>query len=157
MRHLEFSRPARTATGKARNAGEAAQQLAHVTRERLRLGQERKALLARIQKIDGRLGVLSALEDKLVPMVRKEADRAKGAQSPLQPPSPAPPIPAAAPPARQISTAPLAARQVSAAPPARQVSAAPPPAPRVSAAPSVPPVRRATVLPIGLTEVTLQY
>ena len=127
MRHVEFTRPARTATGRARNAGEAAQQLAHLTRERLRIGQERKALVARIQKIDDRLGAIAAFEEKLLPMVRKEADRARGAQTPPPPRPPAPPLPAA------------------------------PPSPQLSAAPPAPPVRRHAVLPIGMSEVTLQY
>lgn len=127
MRHVEFTRPARTATGRARNAGEAAQQLAHLTRERLRLGQERKALVARIQKIDQRLQAIVALEDKLLPMLRKVADRVKGAQAAPPPRPPAPPLPAA------------------------------PPAPQRSAAPPTPPIRRATVLPLGMSEVTLQY
>ena len=127
MRQLQFSRPARTVTGKARNAGEAAQQLAHITRERLRLGQERKALVGRIQKIDARLVALTALEDQLLPMMRKEADRAKGAlMPPLQPH-------------------------------ATPVSAASSRAPHASAAPPSPPVRRPTALPLGMTEVTLQY
>ena len=51
MRRLECARPARTSTGHARNAGEAVQQLAHIARERQRLGQERKALMRRIRKL----------------------------------------------------------------------------------------------------------
>jgi hypothetical protein len=150
MRHLEITRPARTATGRARNAGEAAQHLAHITRERLRLGQERKALVARIQKIDARLVALSALEDRLLPMMRKEADRAKGAQTPPQPPAPSAPLTRAAvppAPARQAVPPPVPPRQV-ASPPAPAQRTAPPPAP---------PVRRTAALPVGLSEVTLQY
>jgi hypothetical protein len=110
MRRLEYTRPARTSTGRARNAGEAAQQLAHITRERLRVGQERKALLGRIAKIDARLEALAALETRLLPMMHKEADRARAA------------LPAQAPP--PIAT-PLSPAQ--------------------------------TNLPIGMSEVTLQY
>lgn len=123
MRRLESTRPARTSIGRARNAGEAAQQLAHITRERLRMGQERKALLGRVQKIDTRLESLAALEDKLLPMMRKEADRAKAALPPQGPPLPAPPIA--------------------------------PPLPVATL--SAPPAGPQTVLPIGMSEVTLQY
>jgi hypothetical protein len=120
MRRIEFTRPARTSTGRARNAGEAAQQLAHVTRERIRIRQERTALGGRIQKIDARLEALTALEDKLLPMMRQEADRAKTALPPQQSVSPAPPLPAV------------------------------PPL-------SAPAVRPPTALPVGMSEVTLQY
>ena len=98
MRRLEVTRPSRTATGKARNAGEAAQQLAHITRERLRIGQERRALLRRIQKIDARFVALSALEDTLVPMIRQEADRARTVRLPAVPAAPVAAAMAAPPP-----------------------------------------------------------
>src|SRR5262245_35181653 len=89
MRRLECARPARTATGQARNAGEAVQQLAHIARERQRLGQERKALVRRMHKVDGRLDAMSALESKLMPMMQQEVDRAKAAAA--GPPDPPPP------------------------------------------------------------------
>jgi hypothetical protein len=109
MRRLEFARPPRTATGHARNAGEAVQQLAHVARERQRLAQERKSLVRRILKIDARLEAITATEGKLMPMIQVEAQRPKDS-----PPTSAP---------------------------------APPP----------PPPKRQTPLPLGLSEVTLQY
>jgi hypothetical protein len=118
MRRLECARPARTATGHARNAGEAVQQLAHLARERQRFTQERHALIRRVRKIDARLEALVALEVKLLPMMRQAAGRTNTALPPPAPPSPAP-------------TGPVS-----------------PPAPLV---------RRQTVLPIGLSEVTLRY
>ena len=117
MRRLECARPARTATGQARNAGEAVQQLAHIARERQRLGQERKAIVRRMHKIDARLEAMTTLEDKLMPMMRQDAERAKAAALPTPTPAPAP---------------------------------APTPAPP-------PPPRRRSVLPIGLSQVTLHY
>jgi hypothetical protein len=137
MRRLEFSRPGRTATGKARNAGEAAQQLSHLTRERMRIGQERKALLGRVQKIDARLVALAALEEKLLPMMRKET-AAKTA-----PPSPDPPSAAPLPVAPPLPAVPALQAPPLQAPPLQT--------------PAAPPVRRPTVLPVGMSEVTLRY
>jgi hypothetical protein len=74
MRRLEISRPLRTTiTARARNAGEAVQQLAHLSRERQRLGQERIAVMRRIRKIDARLEAIAATEGKLLPMIQVEA------------------------------------------------------------------------------------
>ena len=87
MRRLECARPARTSTGQARNAGEAVQQLAHIARERQRLGQERKALTRRVKKIDGRLETMATLEQKLLPMMKNEVDRAKAAAAVSPPPA----------------------------------------------------------------------
>lgn len=117
MRRLECARPARTAIGQARNAGEAVQQLAHLSRERQRVAQERVSLIRRIRKLDARLVSMTALESKLLPMIRQEAGRSTAAPSPQSPP------------------------------PAAAVAPAPPAAP----------VRRHAALPIGLSEVTLQY
>ena len=88
MRRLECARPARTTICQARNAGEAVQQLAHVARERQRLGQERKALMRRIRKIDARLRAITAVEQKLLPLMRHEADSHTGTAAPLPAPSP---------------------------------------------------------------------
>jgi hypothetical protein len=121
MRRLECARPARTATGHARNAGEAVQQLAQLARERQRFGQERHVLIRRIHRIDARLEAMATLEGKLLPMMRQEAGRTNTA-----PAQPAPPSPATT---RTM----------------------------VPPAPPAPSVRRPTVLPNGLSEVTLQY
>ena len=110
MRRLESTRPSRTLTGQARNAGEAAQQLAHVTRERLRIGQERQALGRRIQKIDARLVALARLEEKLLPMMSKEAARAKAALPAPAPPPAAPPP--SAPPAKPQVAWPIGLNEV---------------------------------------------
>jgi hypothetical protein len=114
MKRLEYTRPVRTSTGRARNAGEAAQQLAHVTRERLRITQERTALVRRIQKIDGRLEALTVLEDKLLPMMSQEAARAKAALPIPEPPQSAPLAapPPAAPPAKPQSPLPFGMSEV---------------------------------------------
>ena len=90
MRRLEISRPLRTTvTARARNAGEAVQQLAHLSRERHRLGQERIAVMRRIRKIDARLEAIAATEGKLLPMIQVEA---------APPPAPAAKRPTVAPP-----------------------------------------------------------
>jgi hypothetical protein len=94
MRRLECARPARTSTGHARNAGEAVQQLAHIARERQRLGQEHKSLMRRIRKIDARLAAMTMLEHKLLPMMQQAADRVavSAAKSSASPPPAAPPV-----------------------------------------------------------------
>ena len=92
MRRLDCARPVRTATGQARNAGEAVQQLAHIARERKRLAQERTAIMRRIRKIDSRLEAMTSLEGKLLPMMRKEGPPANAAPTPTsETPRPAPP------------------------------------------------------------------
>jgi hypothetical protein len=84
MRRLECARPMRTATGQARNAGEAVQQLAHIARERQRLGQERKALLRRTRKIEARLASITALESRLMPLLRQQMEGGKTAPPPVR-------------------------------------------------------------------------
>ena len=105
MRRLECARPSRTTTGQARNAGEAVQQLAHIARERQRLGQEREALMRRIRKIDARREAIAALEGKLLPMMRQAVEHAKALAGP-SPESP-PPAPPARRPALTVGTSPV--------------------------------------------------
>jgi len=112
MRRLECARPARTATGHARNAGEAVQQLAHLARERQRFGQERRALIRRIHKIDARLDAIATLESKLLPMLRPEASRTN-TPPPPESPSPAPAQTVApAPPIRRPAALPIGLSEV---------------------------------------------
>ncbi len=69
MRRLEYSRRIRCAPGRARNTAEAVMYLAHVTRERHRLEQERKSLATRIRKIEKRLTMITDTETKLAPSI----------------------------------------------------------------------------------------
>lgn len=72
MRRLEYERRTRTVPGHARNAAEAVMCLAQVARERHRLGQERRTLAKRIQRIEARLTAIAATETKLVPLIQAE-------------------------------------------------------------------------------------
>ena len=89
MKRLQYERRFRTVPGHARNSAEAVMYLAHVARERHRLGQERSSLEKRMKRIEARLSAIAATETKLVPMIRLE-------HSPVLP-APAPPPRHAAP------------------------------------------------------------
>ena len=80
MKKLEFERPrSRTIRSRARSAADAVMVLAHVARERSRLGQERQSLVKRMKRIEARLTAIAATETKLVPMIRVETP---GAETP---------------------------------------------------------------------------
>ena len=69
-RRLEYTRPVRSVPNQARNAAEAVMYLAHVTRERRRLEQERVSLERRIKRITARLLAIAGTETKLVPLIQ---------------------------------------------------------------------------------------
>lgn len=79
MKRLEYARRVRTFTGHGRTAGDFVNQLAHMSRERHRLDQERKTLMRRIRRIDARLEAIAATEAKLLPRIQQEAERVKEA------------------------------------------------------------------------------
>jgi hypothetical protein len=85
-RRLEFTRPARAVPNQARNAAEAVMYLAHVTRERRRLEQERVSLERRIRRITARLVAIASIETRLVPMIQPAPPRPPAA-APRQAPS----------------------------------------------------------------------
>ena len=70
MRRLEYTRRIRSVPCRARNSAEAAMYLAHVTRERYRLQQERTSLEKRIRRIERRLTLIADAEGKLVPALQ---------------------------------------------------------------------------------------
>ena len=70
MRRLEYTRRIRSVPSRARNTAEAAMYLAHVTRERHRLQQERTSLEKRIRRIEKQLTVIADAEGKLVPALQ---------------------------------------------------------------------------------------
>ena len=69
MRRLEYTRRIRSVPCRARNGAEAAMYLAHVTRERHRLQQERTSLEKRIRRIERQLTLIADAEGKLVPAI----------------------------------------------------------------------------------------
>ncbi len=69
-KRLEYTRRIRSVPGRARNAAEAVMHLAHVTRERHRLEQERVSLERRIQTIRARLVAIAGAETRLVPLIQ---------------------------------------------------------------------------------------
>jgi hypothetical protein len=73
MRRLEYTRRIRSGPARARNSAEAAMYLAHVTRERHRLQQERTSLEKRIRRIEKRLTMIADTEGKLVPALQPGA------------------------------------------------------------------------------------
>jgi cell division septum initiation protein DivIVA len=70
MRRLEYTRRIRSVPARARNSAEAAMYLAHVSRERHRLQQERTSLEKRIRRIERQLTVIADAEGKLVPAIQ---------------------------------------------------------------------------------------
>jgi hypothetical protein len=70
MRRLEYTRKIRSVPCRARNGAEAAMYLAHVTRERHRLQQERTSLEKRIRRIERQLTLIADAEGKLVPVLQ---------------------------------------------------------------------------------------
>jgi hypothetical protein len=99
MKKLEFERPrSRTIRSHVRSTTDAVMVLAHVARERYRLGQERQSLVKRMKRIEARLTAIAATETKLVPMIRVDTQGPMtGADTP--PPAvyvPPPPRPAPA-------------------------------------------------------------
>jgi hypothetical protein len=81
MRRLEYTRRIRSVPGRARNTAEAAMYLAHVTRERHRLQQERTSLEKRIRRIEKRLTMIADTEGKLVPALQCGAPPADASQA----------------------------------------------------------------------------
>jgi hypothetical protein len=79
MKRLEYTRRVRTYTGHGRGAGDFVNQLAHMSRERHRLDQERKTLMRRIRRIGARLEAIATAEARLLPRIQQEAERAKDA------------------------------------------------------------------------------
>jgi hypothetical protein len=69
-KRLEYTRRLRSVPGRARNAAEAVMHLAHVTRERHRLEQERVSLERRMQTISARLAAIAGAETRLVPLIQ---------------------------------------------------------------------------------------
>ena len=70
MRRLEYTRRIRSVPSRARNSAEAAMYLAHVSRERHRLQQERTSLEKRIRRIERQLTLIADAEGKLVPAIK---------------------------------------------------------------------------------------
>jgi hypothetical protein len=73
MKRLDYTRPIRSAPGRARNAAEAVMVLASVARERHRLQQERRSLAKRMHRIDARLTAIAGTETRLVPTIQVPA------------------------------------------------------------------------------------
>ena len=94
MKRLEYERRIRTTPGHAKNAAEAVMCLAQVARERHRLGQERRSLAKRMQRIEARLTAIAATETKLVPFLRTDHTAGAGASGTV--PRPGLPAPFAA-------------------------------------------------------------
>jgi hypothetical protein len=69
MRRLEFARLTRTVPTVGRRTADPAMILAQVARERRRLGEEQRALVKRMKRIEARLTAIAAAETKLVPMI----------------------------------------------------------------------------------------
>ena len=80
MRRLEYTRRIRSAPARARNSAEAAMVLAHVTRERHRLQQERTSLEKRIRRIERQLTLIADAEGKLVPVLQSVTPAVSGCQ-----------------------------------------------------------------------------
>jgi len=72
MKRLEYERPVRTVPTFGRRTADPAMVLAQVARERRRLGEEQRALVKRIKRIEARLTAIAAAETKLVPLIRHE-------------------------------------------------------------------------------------
>jgi len=70
VKRLECPRRIRSLPGQARNAAEAVMHLAHVTRERRRLEQERVSLERRMRTIKTRLTAIAGAETRLVPLIQ---------------------------------------------------------------------------------------
>ena len=90
MRRLEYLRRTRSAPGRARNATEAVLVLAHVTRERHRLQQERAGLEKRLRGIEVRLAELTVTETRLAPALQMQLDRLTAGTAVREPVAPLP-------------------------------------------------------------------
>jgi hypothetical protein len=72
MKRLDYERRMRTVPTYGRRTADPAMLLAQVTRERKRLGEEQRALIKRMRRIEARLTAIAAAETRLVPMIQLE-------------------------------------------------------------------------------------